>query len=63
MNRFKGNGHVGVVVHGHAPGADFSGNQIHDDHYAIFTSGPVTLAGGHNYFRNVTAQLGTFPTF
>lgn len=102
MNRFKGNGHAGVVVHAHAPGSDFSGNvvsknligtnnlrtdendlqttgiylgsasavtitvtdnQIHDDYYGIFTSGPVTLAGGHNHFRNVTTQLGTFPTF
>jgi hypothetical protein len=27
-NKFSGNGHAGVVVHAHAPGADFSGNVI-----------------------------------
>ena len=40
-----------------------SGNQIHDDYYGIFTSGPVTLTGGNNHFQSVTTQLGTFPTF
>lgn len=40
-----------------------SGNQIHDDYYGIFTSGPVTLTGKHNRFHHVTQQLGTFPTF
>jgi hypothetical protein len=40
-----------------------SDNQIHDDYYGIFTSGPVTLAGGNNHFHNVTTQLATFPTF
>ena len=101
-NRFAGNGHAGVVVHAHAPGANFggnvisrnligtnnvrtdendlqttgiylgsfspqtitvTGNLIHDDYYGIFTSGPVTLAGGSNHFHNVTMTLGTFPTF
>ena len=96
------NGHAGVVVHAHAPGADFGdnvisfnligtnnvrtdendlkttgiylgslapqtitvkGNQIHDDYYGIFTSGPVTLTGKHNQFHNVTTKIGTFPTF
>ena len=28
QNEFKGNGHAGVVVHAHAPGADFSGNVV-----------------------------------
>jgi nitrous oxidase accessory protein NosD len=27
-NRFSGNGHAGVVIHGHAPGEDFSGTVI-----------------------------------
>ncbi|MGX7677872.1 right-handed parallel beta-helix repeat-containing protein [Jatrophihabitans sp. DSM 45814] len=27
-NEFSGNGHGGVVVHAHAPGTDFSGNQV-----------------------------------
>jgi hypothetical protein len=27
-NEFHGNGHAGVVMHAHAPGADFSGNAI-----------------------------------
>jgi parallel beta-helix repeat protein len=40
-----------------------TGNQIHDDYYGIFLSGPVTLAGGHNHFHKVTQELGTFPTF
>ncbi len=101
-NKFSGNGHAGVVVHAHAPGADFGdnvisfnligtnnvrtdendlkttgiylgslapqtitvkGNQIHDDYYGIFTSGPVTLTGKHNQFHNVTTKIGTFPTF
>jgi parallel beta-helix repeat protein len=39
------------------------GNQIHDDYYGIFTSGPVTLAWKHNQFHNVTTKVGTFPTF
>ena len=101
-NRFAGNGHAGVVVHAHAPGADFSGNviswnligtnnvrtdendtqttgiylgsaspltikvthnQIHDDYYGIFTSGPVTVVNKHNRFHNVTQKTGSFPTF
>jgi hypothetical protein len=101
-NRFSGNGHAGVVVHAHAPGADFSGNviswnligtnnvrtdendtqttgiylgsaspltikvthnQIHDDYYGIFTSGPVTVVNKHNRFHNVTQKTGSFPTF
>jgi hypothetical protein len=101
-NKFSGNGHAGVVVHAHAPGADFGdnvisfnvigtnnvrtdendlkttgiylgslapqtitvkGNQIHDDYYGIFTSGPVTLTGKHNQFHTVTTKIGTFPTF
>jgi parallel beta-helix repeat protein len=40
-----------------------TGNVIHDDYYGIFASGPVTITGGTNHFRNVTTQLGTFPTF
>jgi len=28
QNSFKGNGHGGVVIHSHAPGADLSGNAI-----------------------------------
>jgi parallel beta-helix repeat protein len=40
-----------------------TGNQIHDDYYGIFLSGPVTLAGGHNHFHQVTQAVGTFPTF
>jgi parallel beta-helix repeat protein len=40
-----------------------SGNQIHDDYYGIFTSGPVTLTGKHNHFHHVTQKFGTFPTF
>jgi parallel beta-helix repeat protein len=101
-NRFAGNGHAGVVVHAHAPGADFSGNvisknligtnnvrtdendtqttgiylgsaspltikvthnQIHDDYYGIFMSGPVTVVNKHNRFHNVTQKIGSFPTF
>ena len=102
LNKFSGNGHAGVVVHAHAPGADFSGNviaknligtnnvrtdendtqttgiylgslapqtitvtgnQIHDDHYGIFVSGPVTVTNKHNKFHHVTQKIGTFPTF
>jgi parallel beta-helix repeat protein len=40
-----------------------SGNQIHDDHYGIFTSGPVTVTGKKNKFHNVIAKSGSFPTF
>jgi nitrous oxidase accessory protein NosD len=40
-----------------------TGNVIHDNYYGIFTSGPVTPAGGGNHFYNVTTMLGTFPTF
>ena len=40
-----------------------SGNQIHDDYYGIFTSGPVTVTSKHNTFHNVTATSGSFPTF
>jgi parallel beta-helix repeat protein len=40
-----------------------SGNQIHDDHYGIFVSGPVTVTGKHNSFHNVIVEVGTFPTF
>lgn len=39
------------------------GNQIHDDYYGIFTSGPVTLTATHNRYHNVTTKVGTFPTF
>lgn len=102
LNKFSGNGHAGVVVHAHAPGADFSGtviaknligtnnvrtdendlqttgiylgslasqsftvtgNQIHDDYYGIFLSGPVTITNKHNKFHHVTQTVGTFPTF
>ncbi|HEX5174866.1 MAG TPA: right-handed parallel beta-helix repeat-containing protein [Gaiellaceae bacterium] len=39
------------------------GNQIHDDYYGIFTSGPVTLTAKQNLFHHVTTKVGTFPTF
>ncbi len=102
-NRFDGNGHAGVALHGHAPGSDFHGNVIafnrigtnnlrtdtddlettgvylaavspqtltvianviHDDHYGIFTAGPVTVAGAHfNLFVHVAQPLGGVPTY
>jgi hypothetical protein len=101
-NKFSGNGHGGVVVHAHAPGANFSGNvisfnligtnnvrtdendlqttgiylgslspqtitvkgnQIRNDYYGIFVSGPVTLVAKNNHFHHVTTPVGTFPTF
>ena len=101
-NLLKGNGHGGVVVHAHVPGANFSGNVvsfnligtnnlrtdendtqttgiylgsaspltitvkrnvIHDDYYGIFTSGPVTVTGGKNQFRNVMQEVGSAPSF
>jgi len=40
-----------------------TGNQIHDDSYGIFVSGPVTVTGKHNKFHHVTQKIGTFPTF
>lgn len=40
-----------------------TGNQIHDDYYGIYASGPVTVVQKHNRFHNVTQELGTFPTF
>jgi nitrous oxidase accessory protein NosD len=40
-----------------------SGNQIHDNYYGIFTSGPVTVTGGRNHFHHVTQQTGSAPTF
>jgi len=40
-----------------------SGNQIHDDYYGIFASGPVTVVQKHNRFHHVRQTLGTFPTF
>jgi parallel beta-helix repeat protein len=40
-----------------------TGNVIHDDHYGIFTSGPVTVTGGHNHFVHVTEPYGSFPTY
>ena len=39
------------------------GNQIHDDYYGIFTSGPVTVISKHNRFHHVTQKTGSFPTF
>jgi parallel beta-helix repeat protein len=102
LNRMSGNGHAGVVVHGHAPGQDFSGNVISynaigtnnlrtdendtettgiylgsfspqtitvtgnlisRDYYGIFTSGPVTVAGGPNHFFRVDNPRGSAPTF
>ena len=39
------------------------GNQIHNDYYGIFLSGPVTVTGKQNSFHKVTQKLGTFPTF
>lgn len=40
-----------------------TGNLIHDDYYGIFTSGPVTVAGGRNHFVHVTEPFGSFPTY
>lgn len=40
-----------------------TGNQIHDDYYGIFVSGPVTVTSKHNTFHHVTEKTGTFPTF
>lgn len=40
-----------------------TGNQIHDNYYGIFVSGPVTLVAKHNHFHHVTTKVGTFPTF
>jgi parallel beta-helix repeat protein len=40
-----------------------SGNQIHNDYYGIFVSGPVTVTSKHNTFHHVTQQTGSFPTF
>ena len=40
-----------------------TGNQIHDDYYGIFVSGPVTVVSRHNTFHNVTQKTGSFPTF
>jgi parallel beta-helix repeat protein len=40
-----------------------TGNQIHDNYYGIFTSGPVTLSSKHNQFHKVTTRVGTFPTY
>jgi nitrous oxidase accessory protein NosD len=40
-----------------------TGNQIHDDYYGIFMSGPVTLNSKHNQFHKVTTKVGTFPTY
>lgn len=39
------------------------GNEIHDDYYGIFTSGPVTLTAKNNQLQHVTTKIGTFPTF
>jgi nitrous oxidase accessory protein NosD len=40
-----------------------NGNQIHDNYYGIFLSGPVTVTSKHNTFHHVTEKVGTFPTF
>ena len=40
-----------------------TGNQIHDDYFGIFLSGPVTMTSKHNQFHTVTTKIGTFPTF
>lgn len=40
-----------------------AGNKIHDDHYGIFVSGPVTVTSKNNQFHHVTQKTGTFPTF
>jgi parallel beta-helix repeat protein len=40
-----------------------TGNQIHDDYYGIFLSGPVTMTSKHNQFHTVTTKIGAFPTF
>jgi parallel beta-helix repeat protein len=39
------------------------GNEIHDDYYGIYTSGPVTLTAKHNLYHHVTTKVGTFATF
>ncbi len=39
------------------------GNVIHDDFYGIFTSGPVTVVGGHNHMVRVNEPIGSAPTF
>lgn len=40
-----------------------SGNVIGPDYYGIFTAGPVTVTGGHNAYRNVTAPSGSVATY
>ena len=40
-----------------------TGNQIHDDYYGIFMSGPVQVTNKKNKFHNVTQKTGTFATF
>lgn len=40
------------------------GNKIHDDHYGIFTAGPVTVTSVKlNSFKNVTVHFGSVPVF
>jgi nitrous oxidase accessory protein NosD len=40
-----------------------TGNLISRNYYGIFTSGPVTVAGGHNRFVRVDHPTGSAPTF
>jgi parallel beta-helix repeat protein len=40
-----------------------TGNVISNDYYGIFTSGPVTVAGGGNHFVRVNNPSGSAPTF
>ncbi len=40
-----------------------TGNLISRDYYGIFTSGPVTVAGGRNHFVRVVHPRGSAPTF
>jgi parallel beta-helix repeat protein len=54
QNRFWGNGHAGVVVHAHAPGADFSGNII--SHNSI---GQNNLRTDENDLQTTGIYLGS----
>jgi parallel beta-helix repeat protein len=54
-NRFKGNGHAGVVVHAHAPGADFSGNVI-----SFNLIGTNNVRTDENDLKTTGIYLGSF---
>ncbi|HZO34012.1 MAG TPA: right-handed parallel beta-helix repeat-containing protein [Gaiellaceae bacterium] len=55
LNRFSGNGHAGVVVHAHAPGANFGGNVI--SHNWIGTNNVRT---DENDLQTTGIYLGSF---